>query len=121
MQNTGFTLADWMEESRIPYHKDARKYIVGQNLSDEDARIIKSILAGGIAYDIGLLEGGSANGFYFGYGDQFFYSMFLFLMGDFRVPCESNWADALWDTLAPEEIMICNRIAEELKVLDDME
>lgn len=120
MENAQFTLADWMRETGIPHHPEAKNYVVGQNLSSEDANIIKSILAGGIAYDLGLLGDGPANGCYCGYADQFFYGMFLFLMGDFRVPCESNWADALWDTLDPEEITICNGITETLKVLDDM-
>ena len=106
-------VAEWMESVDLPYIIDAEKYLVGQNLTEDDAWKIK----GYVEYSILCREGLEAGfGLIFTlpglYMDQI--DMLINLIWYPGVDPESNWSDALLGTLDETELNMLHDIMSDV-------
>ena len=104
-----YTVANWMENEGVLYTKEANKYIVGQNLTNEQAKeIIRMIAQGmGIEYDNpDKLECVRRLGN--PYRQVAFKYTGLILE---KAKRKSNWSRALWDALDEADKLACNDIS----------
>ena len=102
-----------MGESGIPYVVDAEKYLLGQNLNKRDVEEIRKCLWYSLACEAGLEVCYHMLLFF---GEPFnmdFHHFLMSLMWDPRVPDESNWSEALWDSMEPKDRTICHKIMRE--------
>ena len=115
MKEKSITVAQWMEECGIPYVIDAEKYVVGQELTEGDVEQIRNCLWYSIAYNMGMDVCYLALQFM---GEPFaseFHHFFLSLIWDPRVPQESNWSEALWDSMEPKDRVVCHKLMRQMQ------
>ena len=102
------TVADWMEDEGIPHAKEANKYLIGQNLTDKQAKEIILMIAKSVGikyYSPKKCEFLKKSGSSYQYAVYKYTALIVDGMND-----ETNWADALWGVLDREDKIACNDI-----------
>lgn len=106
-----YTVADWMENEGIPHAVDARSYVIGQNLTYEEAQEIIRMIAQGMGFE--EAHPGQHNEWRRGcdsYRKVIFAYTSLIVA---RKKRNSNWDHMLWVALDEEDQIACNEISKD--------
>lgn len=106
-----YTVADWMENEGIPHAVDARSYVIGQNLTYEEAQNIIRMIARGMGFE--EEHPGQHNEWRRScapYRKVIFAYTSLIVA---RKKRDSNWDHMLWVALDEEDQIACNEISKD--------
>jgi hypothetical protein len=106
-----YTVANWMEEQNIPCTAEAAKYMVGQNLTYEQACDIVRMIRQGMGFD--EEHPGQHNEWRRG-GDPYRQVIFQYAqLIEARKKRGSNWDRMLWIALDEEDQIACNDVSND--------
>jgi hypothetical protein len=106
-----YTVADWMEDQGIPFTADAERYIVGQDLTYEQACDIIRMIRQGMGF---IGEHPGKNESWTRCGDPYRQVIFQYAqLIEARKKRGSNWDRMLWIALDEEDQIACNDVSND--------
>lgn len=106
-----YTVANWMEEQGIPYTTRAARYVVGQDLTYEQAQEIISMIAQGLGF---MEEHPGRNNEWRRSCDPYRKVIFAYArLIEARKKRGSSWDHMLWVALDEEDQIACNDVSKD--------
>lgn len=106
-----YTVANWMEDQGIPYTTRAARYVVGQDLTYEQAQEIVSMIAQGFGF---TEEHPGQNNDWRRGCDPYRKVIFAYAsLIEARKKRGSNWDHMLWVALDEEDQIACNDVSKD--------